>query len=75
MPYYIYHVFNYPILRLKKIEQHEEFRVASNRAKTLRSELEVANPRAIKVIFAENELGAEDMLSQVREAAPGPGDD
>lgn len=75
MPYYIYKVFHDPILRLSKIEQHDEFRAASARAKTLRRELALTENCAVKVIFAEHELGAEDMLSQVREPAPELGDD
>ncbi len=75
MPYYIYKVFRDPILRLSKIEQHDEFRAASARAKALRRELAPAENCAVKVIFAEHELGAEDLLSQVREAALDAGDD
>jgi hypothetical protein len=75
VPYYIYKVFHDPILRLSKIEQHDEFRAASARAKVLRRELALTEGCAVKVIFAEHELGAEDMLSQVREPAPELGDD
>lgn len=75
MPYYIYKVFETPIRRLEKIEQHEAFREASNRAKALRRELAMSEQCVVKVIFADNELQAEDILSQVREAQPEPGDD
>ncbi len=75
MPYYIYKVFQAPILRISKIEQHEEFRAASARAKDLRRELALTEGCTVKVIFAENELQAEDLLSQVREPAPELGDD
>jgi hypothetical protein len=75
MPYYIYKVSHNPILQLKKIEQHDEFRAASARAKTLRRELALTENCSVKVIFAEHELGAEDMLSQVREPAPELEDD
>jgi hypothetical protein len=75
MPYYIYKVFNDPILRLIKIEQHDEFREASARAKDLRRELALTESCAVKMIFAEHELGAEDLLSQVREPQPELGDD
>jgi len=75
MPYYIYKVFRNPILQLKKIEQHEEFRAASTRAKQLRRELALTEPCEVKMIFAEHELGAEDLLSQVREPEPELGDD
>jgi hypothetical protein len=75
MPYYLYKVFESPIRRLEKIESHEAFREASGRAKTLRRELALSAPCAVKLVFADNELQAEDMLSQVREAEPEPGDD
>ncbi len=75
MPYYIYKVFREPILRLEKIEQHEGFREASGRAKVLRRELALTEPCQVKMVFAEHELGAEDLLSQVREPAPELGDD
>ena len=75
MPYYIYRVCHDPILRLSKIEQHDEFRTASARAKVLRREVALTENCAVKVIYAEHELGAEDLLSQVREPAPELGDD
>lgn len=75
MPYFVYKIFEMPIRRLEKLEQHEAFREASNRAKQLRGELASDAPCVIKVIYAETELHAEDLLNQVREAAPGPGDD
>jgi hypothetical protein len=75
MPYYLYKVFKAPILRLEKIEQHDAFREASARAKTLRRELALSEGCDVKVVFAEHELGAEDLLSQVREPAPELGDD
>jgi len=75
MPYYIYKVFHDPVLRLSKIEEHDGFSAASARAKALRRELALTESCAVKVIFAEHELGAEDMLSQVREPAPELGDD
>lgn len=75
MPYFIYKVLQNPILQLEKIEQHDNFRTASGRAKELRRELALTESCAVKVIFAENELDAEDLLSQVREPAPELGDD
>ncbi len=75
MPYFVYKIFEMPIRRLQKLEQHETFREASNRAKQLRGELAGDAPCIIKVIFAETELHAEDLLNQIREAGTGPGDD
>jgi len=75
MPYYVYKIFETPIRRVEKLEQHEIFREASSRAKQLRSELGGDAPCIIKVIFAESELHAEDLLNQIREAVPNPQDD
>lgn len=71
MPYYIYRIM--PLGVLQKLDQFERFAEASARAKALRA----ADPPGsaamagrVKVMFAENELQAEDLLSQVREAGP-----
>ncbi len=75
MPYFVYKIFEKPIRRLEKLEQYEAFREASNRAKLLRGEQPEDASGVIKVIFADNELHAEDLLNQVRLAAPNPQDD
>jgi len=75
MPYFIYKITEFPIRQLQKLEQHDAYRDASNRAKQLRSELSSGSPSVIKVMFAETELHAEDLLNQVREVAPELGDD
>ena len=80
MPYFVYKIFETPIRRLQMLEQHDAFRAASDRAKQLRSELARGEPGrdatcVIKVIFAENELHAEDLLNQIRAPAPNPQDD
>lgn len=75
MPYFVYKITESPIRRLEKLEQHDSFREASNRAKQLRSGQGSDMSRVIKVIFAENELHAEDLLNQVRSPAPNPQDD
>jgi hypothetical protein len=75
MPYFVYKIFETPIRRLEKLEQHDTFREASNRAKQLRSELSSDAPYVIKVIFAETELHAEDLLNQIREVVHHPQDD
>ncbi|MEZ5614854.1 MAG: hypothetical protein R3E35_06515 [Rhodocyclaceae bacterium] len=75
MPYYIYKVFETPIRRLEKIEAHDAFKAASARAKELRRALALSEGCAVKTVFADNELLAEDILSQLREAPPEPGDD
>lgn len=66
MPYFVYRIETRPIKLLKKLESFPAFRDASNYAKEAR--ISVATDVQIKVIFAENELQAEDLLSTVRHA-------
>ena len=75
MPYYIYKVLTFPIRRLEKLEQYPAFRDASARAKVLRAALTSAGDGSIKMILADNELHAEDLLSQQRSPQPNPDDD
>ena len=75
MPYYIYKVSSFPIRKLEKVEQHSAFRDASARAKALRALLTAAEAGSIKMILADNELQAEDLLSQQRSPQPNPDDD
>lgn len=75
MPYYIYQITEQPIKLLKNIEQHETYRDASARVKQLRAELPDNSAAIIKMIHADNELQAEDLLNEVRVAAPGPDDE
>ena len=75
MPYFVYKIFDNPIRHLEKLEQYDAFREASNRAKQLRGELDSDSEYSIKMIFAENELHAEDLLNEVRAPAPELGDD
>jgi hypothetical protein len=75
MPYYIYKISNFPIRQLQRLEEHAAFGEASACAKALRSEAVSGEEGVIKVIFADNELHAEDLLSQVRSAQPNPADD
>jgi hypothetical protein len=75
MPYYIYRVTERPIRQLAKIGELPSFKEASAEAKRLRAEGAEADGSLVKMIFAENELQAEDLLSQVREAPLIIGDD
>ncbi|HUW76939.1 MAG TPA: hypothetical protein VMV70_09680 [Gallionella sp.] len=75
MPYFVYKIFEKPIRHLEMLEQHDAFREASNVAKQLRGELSGDANYSIKVIFAETELHAEDLLNQVREPIHNPQDD
>jgi len=72
MPYYIYRVK--PFAQLEKLSEFETFPDASARAKELRAKQVADSPGKIKVMYADNELQAEDLLCQIR--TPGPrGDD
>lgn len=72
MPYYIYRVM--PLGLVRKLDEFASFREASTQAKALRAADPPGTPGKVKVMFADNELLAEDLLCQVRE--PGPiGDD
>jgi hypothetical protein len=75
MPYFIYRITERPIKMLEKIEQHDSYRDASARAKQLRAEQNEGTHGIIKMIHAETELHAEDLLNEVRDPAPALGDD
>lgn len=72
MPYYLYRIL--PLGVLQKLDQFDRFADASARAKALRAADPPGTPGRVKVMFADNELQAEDLLGQVREAGPS-GDD
>ncbi len=72
MPYYIYKITQGPtalIKRLEKLEEHETFKEAKNKARALRTEISSPDDYSIKVMFADSELDAEEKLMQKR-AAP-----
>ena len=71
MPYYLYEIVERPIRQLKKIADYPSYKEAGAAAKAARA----AGTANVKVMFAENELQAEDLLSQVRVAPPVLGDD
>lgn len=73
MPYYLYKVF--PFHRLEKVAVIDAFPQASAQAKALRNDPTLPADCKVKVIFAENELGAETLLTEVREAPPRFNDD
>lgn len=75
MQYFIYRITEKPFRQLEKLEQHDTYRAASLRVKQLRSELPAGSPATVRMISAENELNAEDLLNQVRVAGPELGDD
>jgi hypothetical protein len=67
--YYIYRVF--PFARLEKVAQFDAFKDASAEAKRLRAAADLPVDCKVKVIFAQNEFHAEDLLSQVRAGEEG----
>ncbi|VAW91293.1 hypothetical protein MNBD_GAMMA22-2695 [hydrothermal vent metagenome] len=72
MPYFIYKISPGPTDIIKNLElltQFEVFKEAKNSAKATRSELPSDSNITIKVIFADNELDAEEKLSEKREAS------
>jgi hypothetical protein len=75
MSYFIYRIDARPIRMLEKLEEHETYRDASARVKQLRAAQAEGSTALIKMIHAESELHAEDLLNEVRMAAPVLGDD
>jgi hypothetical protein len=75
MPYYIYKVGG-PLKLLDKQGTAASFKEAKALANGLRKSLDPNSGYQIKMIFADNELQAEDTLSQPRELDPSlAGDD
>jgi hypothetical protein len=66
VPYYIYRMSMRPLLRLDQLAQCASFKQASAKVKLLRAAPDQPPDCQIRMIFAENELAAEDLLSQVR---------
>jgi hypothetical protein len=73
MPYFIYKLM--PFNMIEKIEQFDKFKEASNRAKEIRKDIPADADYSIKVIFADNELAAEDILNTPREPGIMTGED
>ena len=72
MPYFVFRVR--PFAQLEKLADYASFTEASAHAKTLRQSATPADGQ-IRIMFAASEQAAEDLLCQVRDAAPGAGDD
>ncbi len=71
MPYYVFKMSSPEGMELVKnlefIDKYESFRDAKNFAKTQRAELGSEDTAQIKVMFAENQLLAEEQLLAYRE--------
>ena len=71
MPYYIYRITAGPtdlLKTLEKLEQHDSFKEAKARARSMRAAMSQADDYQIKVMFADSELEAEEKLMEKREA-------
>lgn len=71
MAYYVYKINNLPgspVKNLEYLEEFESFKDAKNFAKNKRVEQGKDDPSIYKVIFAANQLAAEEMLLEKREA-------
>lgn len=68
MPYYIYRVG--PLGVLTKQGENENFRAARSLANDWRKTLSPDSGAQIKIVFAANELTAEDLLATPRELDP-----
>lgn len=64
MPYYVFAVK--PLAQLDKLGEFDVFKEASAYAKALRAAQPPESTARIKVMFAENQLTAEDLLNQLR---------
>jgi hypothetical protein len=73
MPYFIYKLM--PFNMIEKLEQFDKFKDASSRAKVIRKDMPANADYSIKLIFAENELAAEDILNTPREPGIMTGED
>jgi hypothetical protein len=72
MPYFVFSVR--PFAQIQKLAEFPGFREASVRAKALRATQAGGSDAKIKVMFADNQQLAEDLLCQIRDPGP-PGDE
>lgn len=72
MPYFVFSIE--PLGQLRKLAEFAAFKEASVHAKALRVAEGGGAHARIKVMFADNEQLAEDLLCQIRDASPA-GDD
>lgn len=71
MPYYIYKITSQEGMSLVKnlelLDQFDSFKEAKNKARELRDKQDGAEDVAIKVMFADNQLMAEEQLLEHRD--------
>lgn len=73
MPYYVYKILSFK--RLEKVDAFPGYQEASARLRALRREAGPSPGFTARLIFAENELEAEDLLSRERAPEGFVGDD
>lgn len=70
MPYYVFRIHESAgalVKNLELLETFEKFRDAKLHAKELRTNSEPGDTATIKVMFADNQLSAEEQLMEKRE--------
>jgi len=70
MPYYVYRITDSAaglVKQLALLDTFESYRDAKQLTKKTRLEMDRNDPAQIKVMFAENELSAEEQLQEKRE--------
>lgn len=70
MPYYVYKMnegVSAVVKNLECLDEFESFKDAKNLARSKRQEQDKDDPTIYKVIFAANQLAAEEMLTEKRE--------
>lgn len=73
MPYFVYKTL--PFKQLELLQQFDSYREAREFARSARQAISPAGTHTVKLIFAENALQAEDLLTQERPPEPMIGDD
>jgi hypothetical protein len=74
MPYFVYKLFEGPVRTTEPLGEFARYSEASKFAKARRAD-PTPEDCAIRVVFAENALAAEQALMNPREAPPRIGDD
>ena len=70
MPYYVYRIESAQMAMLKQLElinQFDSFKEAKTFARQTRTEQDETDTAEIKVMFADNQLAAEEMLMEKRD--------
>lgn len=70
MPYFVYRINQGPTAIVKNLEllgEYENFKEAKDFAKQQRVDLGITDPGEVKVMFADNQLQAEEQLMESRE--------